>query len=417
VTFVRRLSSASSVLVALVALVPLAGCRGQTSAEPPIVPFRGMHEMPRYDAQEHSRYFEDGRTMRPEIEGTVSRETEIDPQVGAGLDADGSYVLSVPTAVVERSGGLESLLRRGQERYNIYCAPCHSGVGDGNGMVSMRAASIGATFAAANLMDPSFQHMPDGRLFLTISNGVRSMPAYRAQIPVQDRWAIVAYVRALQVSRGDAAVAIADTDNDQLPDGADGCPEQAEDRDGFQDLDGCPEADNDADGIDDAADACPLSAGTPGLSGCAGTVAIDPVDPLNIRLGANIRFENGLDVLKDESLAVLDEIRAFLVAHPEVARIAIEGHTDDRGDAGVNQALSERRARVVMQWLVQHGIAGDRVGSAGYGSSRPRGDNTTREGRQANRRVELHVVPPAVEAAPAPTPGAARVGAAAAGGV
>ncbi|MBN8613770.1 MAG: OmpA family protein [Deltaproteobacteria bacterium] len=408
-TFARRLTSASSVLVVVVAV---AGCRGQTSAEPPIVPFRGMHEMPRYDAQEHSGYFEDGRTMRPEIEGTVSREMEIDPQVGTGLDADGSYVLSVPTAVVERSGGLETLLRRGHQRYDIYCAPCHSEVGDGNGMVSQRAASLGVTFAAANLMDPAFQHMPDGRLFLTISNGVRTMPAYRAQIPVQDRWAIVAYVRALQVSRGDAAVAIADTDNDQLPAGADGCPEQPEDRDGFQDLDGCPEADNDADGIDDAADACPLSAGTAGLSGCAGTVAIDPADPLNIRLGANIRFENGRDVLKDESLAILDEIRAFLVAHPEVTRIAIEGHTDDRGDAAVNQALSERRARVVMQWLVQRGVSGERIQSAGFGSARPRGDNTTREGRQANRRVELHVVPPAVEA-----DAAAPAGAAAAGGV
>lgn len=405
-----------ALLAAVVVVGGTAGCRGQTSAEPPIVPFRGMHEMPRYDAQEHSGYFEDGRTMRPEIPGTVAREMELDTQVDTGLDPEGDYVLSVPTAVVERAGGLETLLRRGHQRYDIYCAPCHSEVGDGNGMVSQRAASLGVTFAAANLTDPGFQHMPDGRLFLTISNGVRTMPAYRAQIPVQDRWAIVAYVRALQVSRADASAAIADADNDQLPAGADGCPEQPEDRDGFEDRDGCPDTDNDGDSILDAADACPFSAGTASMSGCAGIVAIDPADPLNIRLGGAIRFENGRDLLKDTSLGVLDEIRAFLVAHPEVTRVAIEGHTDDRGDAAVNRALSERRARVVMQWLTEHGVAGERLESAGYGSSRPRADNTTREGRQANRRVELHVVPPAVEAVPGVAPGVApRAGAA--GGV
>jgi outer membrane protein OmpA-like peptidoglycan-associated protein len=387
----------SSTVILMALAVAGAGCRGQTSREPPIVPFRGMHEMPRYDAQERSRYFEDGRTMRPELEGTVAREMEVDPQIDTGLDADDSYVMSVPTAVVERAGGLESLLRRGHQRYDIYCAPCHSELGDGNGMVSQRAASLGVTFQAANLLDPAFQHMPDGRLYVTIANGVRTMPAYRAQIPVQDRWAIVAYVRALQISQGDAAAAMADADRDQLPAGADACPEQAEDRDGFHDLDGCPDADNDEDGIADGADACPLSAGTAGLSGCAGTVQLDAADPTNIRLGATIKFENGRDLLKEESLAVLDETRAFLVAHPEIARVTIQGHTDDRGDAGVNQSLSERRARVVLQWLVEHGIDGSRLESAGFGASRPRADTSPAEGRQATRRVELHVVPTTVE--------------------
>jgi outer membrane protein OmpA-like peptidoglycan-associated protein len=384
--------------------VAASGCRGQTSREPPIVPFRGMHEMPRYDAQERGRYFEDGRAMRPEIEGTVAREMEVDAQVDTGLDIGDNYVMSVPTGVVEREGGLEALLRRGHERYDIYCAPCHSEVGDGNGMVSQRAASLGVTFAAANLLDPGFQHMPDGRLFLTISNGVRTMPAYRGQIPVQDRWAIVAYVRALQISQGDAAAAIADADRDQIPAGADACPEQAEDRDGFHDLDGCPDADNDEDGVADSADACPLSAGTAALSGCAGSVQLEATDPTSIRLGAAIRFETGRDVLKEESLAILDETRAFLVAHPEITRVMIQGHTDDRGDAGVNQSLSERRARAVLQWLVEHGIESSRLESQGLGSSRPRADNDSAEGRQANRRIELHVLP-TVEAVAGAVPG------------
>lgn len=385
-------------------LVPIAltacaiisvGCRGQTSTEPPIVPFRGMHEMPRYDAQEPGRYFEDGRAMRPEVVGTVSREAEVDLQVDTGLDPDGNYVLSIPTSVVERFGGLAPMLERGQQRYNIYCAPCHSAAGDGNGMVSQRAQALGVAFQAANLVDTTFVHIPDGRLYATIANGVRTMPAYRAQIPVADRWAIVAYVRALQISQGDAAAAVADADGDQLPAGADGCADQAEDRDGFQDLDGCPDPDNDADGLADGVDACPLSAGPASTDGCARNVRIEGD---SFVLGGSIKFENGRDVLKDASLPVLDEIRAFLVAHPEVTRVAIHGHTDDRGDAAVNQALSERRARAVLQWLVDHQIDGARLESMGFGSSRPVGDNATREGRQANRRVELHVVVPAAAA-------------------
>jgi outer membrane protein OmpA-like peptidoglycan-associated protein len=372
------------------AALTAAGCRGQTSVEPPIVPFRGMHEMPRYDAQERGRYFEDGRAMRPEVPGTLPREAELDPQIDTGLDADGNYVLSIPTPVVERAGGLLALLERGQQRYGIYCAPCHSATGDGNGMVSQRAQALGVAFQAANLADATFLHMPDGRLYATIANGVRTMPAYRAQMPVQDRWAVVAYVRALQISQGDAAAATLDADGDQLPAGADGCPDQAEDRDGFQDLDGCPDLDNDGDGLADGQDACPLSPGAPGSGGCANTVRLEGEA---LVLGGAIKFENGRDVLKETSLPVLDEIRAFLAAHPEVTRVSIEGHTDDRGDARINQALSERRARVVRQWLVDHQIDGARLESRGFGSSRPVGDNATREGRQANRRVELRVVP------------------------
>jgi len=405
----------SLVLAASLALV--AGCRGQTSSEPPIVPLRGMHEMPRYDAQERGRYFEDGRTMRPEIEGTVARESEIDEQVATGLDVDGSYVLSLPTSVVERAGGVGPLLRRGQQRYDIYCAPCHGALGDGQGMVSQRAASLGVTFAAANLMDPGFQHMPDGRLYATIANGVRTMPAYRAQIPVQDRWAIVGYVRALQISQGDAAAATLDSDNDQLPAGADGCPEQAEDRDGFDDLDGCPDLDNDEDGVADASDACPLSPGpaaapapapvegttvaaAPSMSGCAGNVSID-ADGLTLRLGGAIRFENGRDTFKRSAFAALDELRAFLAAHPEIARVSIEGHTASNGDEAVNRALSERRARAAMQWLAEHGVDPQRLTAVGFGSGRPRASNDTAEGRQANRRVEVRIVaPPAEPAAP-----------------
>ncbi|AKF06454.1 c-type cytochrome [Sandaracinus amylolyticus] len=198
---VRRMLTAASLVLAL------GACRGQTSSEPPIVPLRGMHEMPRYDAQEASRYFEDGRTMRPPVEGTIAREMVIDPAVAEGVDDAGGYVMTIPEDVVRGAGGLDALLERGHSRYDIYCSPCHAYTGDGRGMVTQRAESIGATFAAANLHDDRLRHAPDGQIYATITNGIRTMPAYRAQVPVADRWAIVAYVRALQLSQSDARTA------------------------------------------------------------------------------------------------------------------------------------------------------------------------------------------------------------------
>lgn len=388
----NRVRLAVAPRVALLASVAfVSACRGQTSREPPIVPFRGMHEMPRYDAQERGRYFEDGRAMRPEIAGTVSREMELDGEVDSGLDALGEYVLTIPARVVDRAGGIEALMRRGHERYDIYCAPCHGATGDGRGMVSLRAAEIGATFAAANLLEPGFQHMPDGRLYATIANGVRTMPAYRYQVPVQDRWAIVAYVRALQVSQGDASEATADADGDGLPTGADACPEQPEDRDGFDDLDGCPDPDNDGDGIPDGADACPLSAG-PG-EGCAGLVTPSS-DGRSLRFARAVVFEPGRASFARESLPVLDELRAYLAAHPEVTRISIEGHTAADGDEAVQRLISERRARAVMQWLVEHGIDPARMTAVGLGSSRPIADNAVPAGREANRRIDVRMAEP-----------------------
>lgn len=359
-------------------MIALAGCRGGTSSEPPIVPFRGMHEMPRYDAQERAAYFEDHRAMRQQVEGTVSREMEVSLEVESGLDANGEYIAAIPTQVVERGGGLATLLERGQQRYNIYCAPCHSPAGDGNGMVSQRASELGVAFAAANLGDPQFQHMPDGRLYATIANGVRTMPAYRAQLPVTDRWAIVAYVRALQLSQGDAAAAMEDTDHDQIPAGADGCGNEAEDRDGFQDLDGCPDPDNDGDGVLDAVDACPLS---PAPTGCAGLATLDETG-LHVEA---VRFERVLD---GRALAIVDEVRSVMVAHPEVARVIVEGHATATGAPERQRAASEAQAITVARWLVEHGIPAERLQPVGAGGG-------------PERRVDFRIDVPVEAAAPA----------------
>lgn len=203
----RLLPRASALLV----LGVICGaCRGQTSHEPPIIPFRGMHEMPRYDAQERSPYFEDGRAMRPPVVGTIAQEMVIDPEIAEGVDDAGDYVMTIPSSVVGEAGGMDALLARGHGRFDIYCSPCHAYTGDGRGMITQRAEAIGATFAAANLHDDRIRHLPDGQIYATIANGIRTMPAYRAQIPVADRWAIVAYVRALQLSQADQRTASTD---------------------------------------------------------------------------------------------------------------------------------------------------------------------------------------------------------------
>lgn len=203
------MSPAKTLALALgsaVLALTVAGCQGQTSAEPPIVPIRNMHEQPRYDPQERSHFFPDHRTMRPPVPNTLPVEQPVDPALVTGLDAQQAYLLTIPQPIVEDAGGMEALLERGEDRYNIYCVPCHGGLGDGQGMV-------GNVSRVAAIQPPSFhqdriRQMPDGQLFATISNGIRNMPAYNAQIPVADRWAIVGYVRALQLTQLDQRTAM-----------------------------------------------------------------------------------------------------------------------------------------------------------------------------------------------------------------
>ncbi len=179
----------------------LIGCRGETTHETPFVGIRNMYNQPKSKIQGESAFFADHRDMRPPVEGSVSREAEIDDRIGKGLLEDNSgYVLTVPNEVVAQAGGMDPLVHRGQDRFGIYCTPCHDKTGSGNGMVVKRGM----------LKPPSFheeriRHLPDGQIFATISNGIRNMPAYGPQIPVNDRWAIVSYVRALELSQAQVA--------------------------------------------------------------------------------------------------------------------------------------------------------------------------------------------------------------------
>lgn len=189
--------------LALGALGALSGCRGQTSRETPIFGIRNMYDQPKYDIQEESTFFADHRTMRPLVEGVVSRDEEVDPRIGQGrLEDQTGYVLEIPKEVVTSLGGMDKMLSRGKARYGVYCTPCHDSTGSGNGLVKKRAVAGGATaFVPPSFHQDRLRHMPDGQIFATISNGKSNMPPYAMQIPVHDRWAIVAYVRALQVAQ------------------------------------------------------------------------------------------------------------------------------------------------------------------------------------------------------------------------
>lgn len=177
-------------LVAVAAL--LAGCQGMTSTKPPIHINPNMDNQPKYLPQEPSAFFANGSVEQPWVEGTVARgELNEDDVYYRGMDPKtGKPVTENPVPLTMEG------LKRGQERFDIYCTPCHSQLGDGKGIVVERGFP-----PPPNFHDDLVRNYPDGHIFDVITNGIRNMPAYGPQIPVKDRWEIVHYVRALQRSQ------------------------------------------------------------------------------------------------------------------------------------------------------------------------------------------------------------------------
>lgn len=176
-------------------LVPLflVGCfQGMPKEKPPIHLVTNMDVQDKYKPQRESRFFEDGSAMRPLVEGTVARgDLREDDVYYRGRTAAGDLVATAPVKFTE------DVLLRGQDRYQIFCTPCHGQVGDGQGIIMKYKYPIPPTsFQEQRILDA-----PDGHLYEVISNGIRNMPSYKEQIPVDDRWAIVGYVRALQRSQ------------------------------------------------------------------------------------------------------------------------------------------------------------------------------------------------------------------------
>jgi outer membrane protein OmpA-like peptidoglycan-associated protein len=165
-------------------------------------------------------------------------------------------------------------------------------------------------------------------------------------------------------------------------------------------------ADRDGDGVPDRLDACPdqpgPAAADPTRNGCpppppatAPQAALVKLTAEKIEILQSVQFETDQDVIRPESERLLAEVAGVLSAHPELRLVRVEGHTDAKGSAGHNLALSEKRARAVKRWLVERGgIAVERLDAKGYGPTHPVASNDTAEGRAANRRVEFVIVGP-----------------------
>ena len=181
----------------VVLLLSVMGFRGLRSTQPPIEVFPDMDRQAKYKPQAESKFFADGRADRPIPVGTVpySRDGHAaDPSFlraddfrYAGKAADGSFARGFPLPVDE------ALIRRGQGRFNIYCAPCHGTLGDGNGINK----SYGMV-ATPTYHDDRLRAMAEGEIFNTVTNGKNTMFPYADKLSPDDRWAVIAYVRVLQ---------------------------------------------------------------------------------------------------------------------------------------------------------------------------------------------------------------------------
>ena len=149
-----------------------------------------MHDQPRYEAFEASDFFEDGRASRPLVEGTVAQgQLQLDEHLYTGK-INGELAVTLPVPLTRQ------LLERGQERFNIYCSPCHDRAGSGQGIVVRRGFRRPSSFHIDRLREA-----PIGYFFEVMTNGFGAMLDYAVQVTPHDRWAIAAYVRALQLSQ------------------------------------------------------------------------------------------------------------------------------------------------------------------------------------------------------------------------
>jgi mono/diheme cytochrome c family protein len=163
--------------VAIVFGLATAGCR------------QDMHNQPRYKPLAATTFFGDGRSARPVIEDTVARgHMRLDEARYTGK-VNGADVNAFPFTITRAD------MRRGQERFNIYCSPCHGRAGDGRGMIVRRGFRQPPSYYSERIMKA-----PLGHYFDVVTNGFGAMPSYASRVPVDDRWRILAYIRALQYS-------------------------------------------------------------------------------------------------------------------------------------------------------------------------------------------------------------------------
>lgn len=206
-------------------LLTSAGCR------------QNMHNQPKIEPYEASTFFNDGQGARPIPANTVARGDLREGSAYTGLDAANRPVTEMPFPATRE------VLVRGQERFNVFCSPCHGRLGDGRGMIVRRGYKQPTSFH-----DPRLQSSPVGYFFSVMTDGFGVMPSYAPQIPVQDRWAIAAYIRALQYSQNarlaDLPADVRQRVQADLAGGADASAPQPHGQQGVQSPAPTPEADS-----------------------------------------------------------------------------------------------------------------------------------------------------------------------------
>jgi len=189
-------------IACVVAVIFVAGKRGSLSRKPPVYLFPDMDRQLKLRPQEPNGFFPNGVSSQLPVAGTVARTPPLRVGDLVVYPYEDSPVLTGRIAGTTNFAELNpypvtaQLLRRGQERFTIHCTACHGQLGDGNGITK----KIGAMAVVANLHDKRIVEMPDGELFDIITHGKNLMGAYGPNVPVPDRWAIIAYLRALQLS-------------------------------------------------------------------------------------------------------------------------------------------------------------------------------------------------------------------------
>ncbi|MBB6051073.1 OmpA family protein [Armatimonas rosea] len=313
-----------------------------------------MWEQPKMKAYYESDFYTDRQASRAVPEGTIARgRLRTDDAFTTGKEGT-KFIAQLPAEAVQSFGGPKAMLDRGQERYTIYCSPCHGTTGNGNGFIAQRGLGFWQKLPAT-LLQPRLQKVEDGYLYDVLTHGKGAMYGYASRIQdYNDRWAVVAYVRALQLAGGGA-----------LPEAVAEAPAKPAEK---APATPAPKAPTEEALMQEQAD----------------------LDSAMSKLSGDVLFDTAKATLKPEA-------QTFLVAVAEIlkknagSKVEVGGHTDSKGNEASNQALSEQRARAVRDFLTSKGVAVGMLTAKGYGSSKPVGDNNTDEGRAKNRRITLVV--------------------------
>jgi outer membrane protein OmpA-like peptidoglycan-associated protein len=275
------------------------------------------------------------------------------------------------TDLAARVGKVRDALATARSKGAYWCAPRELARGEANVEFADREFGKGEFFAAKDHLETA---QAAAEAALRLSTDERSCPKTKPAPPRRPE------------PKPDP---LADRDGDGVPDVKDHCPDEPEDRDGFEDEDGCPDPDNDKDGILDTKDKCPNEPGPESEGGCPKFEHIKVTEE-KIELKQAIFFQTAKSVIMPKSFGLLDEVVAVLSARPNM-RVRIEGHTDSRGTRPYNLRLSQARAESVKAYLVGKGISSDRMEAKGYGPDQPIDNNRTAAGRERNRRVEFMI--------------------------